>query len=196
MGSPVEVIGGDHVYVVGSPVEAKIAKPLNIKKMKKIQKEIKFGGACFVVACGSDGMLYAGNHDTKEILVINRAGQIARRFTNYCGYVYGITFSKSGNIVISDYSNHVIKIYTTTGQLARQFGGQGSKQGQLSGPMGVAVNEEGHLFIAGHDNHRISVFTENGQFLRWFGSYGIGAGCFANPCQLCISPDGLVYITD
>ena len=196
VGSPVEVIGGHHV--VGSPVEAKIAKPLNIKKMKKIQKEIKFGGACFVVACGSDGMLYAGNYNTKEILVINRAGQIARRFTNYCGYVYGMTFSKSadGNIVISDYSNHVIKIYTPTGQLARQFGGRGSKQGQLSGPMGVAVNEEGHLFIAGHDNHRISVFTEDGQFLRWFGLYGIGAGCFANPCQLCISPDGLVYITD
>ena len=187
-------IGGHHI--AGSPVEVKVAKPLDIKKMNEIQKEINIGGECFAVACGSDGMLYAANCNTKEILVINRAGQIARRFKNDCGYVYGITFSKSGNIVISDYSNHVIKIYTPTGQLVRQFGGQGSKQGQLDGPMGVAVNDEGHLFIAESVNDRISVFTENGQFLRCFGSYGSGAGCFAFPWQLCILLDGLVYITD
>ena len=187
-------IGGHHL--ADSPVEVKVAKPLNINKMNEIQKEIMIGGACYAVACGSDGMLYAANYDTKEILVINRAGQIARRFKHDCGFVYGITFSKSGNIVISDYSNHVIKIYTPTGQLVSQFGGQGSKHGQLSGPMGVAVNEEGRLFIAESGNHRISVFTENGQFLKCFGSYGIGAGCFKFPWQLCISPDGLVYITD
>ena len=178
VGSPVEVIGGDHM---------KVAKPLDIKKMNKVQKEIKISGACYAVACGTDGMLYAANHDTKEILVINRAGQIVRRFKHDCGYVYGMTFSKSGNIVISDCSNHVIKIYTPTGQLVRQFGGQGSNQGQLSCPTGVAVNEKGHLFIAEGGNDRISVFTENGQFLRCFGSFS---------WQLCISPDGLVYISD
>ena len=191
-------IGGHHV--AGSPVyvELKDAKPLDInyKKMNEIQKEIKIGGACYAVTCGSDGMLYAANHDTKEILLIDGAGQIAKRFKNDCGYVYGMTFSKSGNIVISDFSNHVIKIYTPTGQLVSQFGGQGSKQGQLCGPIGVAVNDEGHLFIAEYGNHRISVFTENGQFLRCFGSRGSGAGCFKFPWQLCISPDGLVYVTD
>ena len=109
-----------------------------------IQKKIKIG-ACYALACEYDGMLYAANDNTKEILVINRACQIARRFKHGCHYVYGITFSKSGNIVISDFSNHVIKIYTPTGQLVRQFGGQGTKQGQLSGPTGVTVNEEGHL---------------------------------------------------
>ena len=187
-------IGGHHVAC--SPVEVQIAKTLDIKKMNEIQKEIKIGGACYAVTCGSDGMLYAANHDKKEILVINRAGQIARRFKHDCDEVYGITFSKSGNIVISDCSSHVIKIYTPTGQLVRQFGGQGSKQGQLSSPIGVVVNEEGHLFIAEGGNYRISVFTENGQFLRCFGSRGIGAGHFAYPWQLCISPDGLVYIND
>ena len=187
-------IGGHHV--AGSPVEVKDAKPLDINYKKMIQKEIKIGGACYAVTCGSDGMLYAANHDSKEILVIDGAGQIVRRFKHDCGYVYGITFSKSGNIVISDFSNHVIKIYTPTGQLVSQFGGQGSKQGQLSGPIGVAVNEEGHLFIAEYGNHRISVFTENGQFLRCCGSRGRGAGCFKFPWHLCISPDGLVYVSD
>ena len=187
-------IGGHHV--VGSPVEVKVAKPLDIKKMNEIQREIKIGGACYAVTCGSDGMFYAANHNTKEILVINRVGQIARRFKHGCGYVNGITFSKSGNIFISDCSNHVIKIYTPTGQLVRQCGGQGSEQGQLSDPTGVAVNEEGHLLLADRGNHRISVFTENGQFLRCFGSRGSGAGSFTFPWQLCISPDGLVYITD
>ena len=178
-------IGGHHI--VGSPVEVKDAKPLNIKKIYEFQKEIKIGGTCYAIACGSDGMLYAGNHDSKEILVVNGAVQIARKFKHDCGYVYGVTFSKSGNIVISDFSNHVIKIYTPTGQLVRQFGGQGSKLGQLSGPIGVAVNEKGHLFIAEYGNHRISVFTEDGQFLRCFGSYGSGAGCFKFPWQLCIT---------
>ena len=187
-------IGGHHV--VGSPVEVKDAKTLDIKKINKVQRKIKIGGRCYAVACGSDGMLYAANHDTKEILVINRADQIVRRFKNDCDEVHGITFSKSGNIVISDYSNQVINIYTPTGQLVRQFGGQGSKQGQLSGPIGVAVNKEGHVFIAESGNHRISVFTENGQFLKCFGSRGSGAGCFKYPWQLCISPDGLVYISD
>ena len=189
-------IGGHHI--VGSPVEVKVAKTLDIKKMNKIQKEIKIGGTCFAVTCGTDGMLYAANYDAKEILVINRTGPIARRFKNDCDEVNGITFSKSGNIVISDYSNHIIKIYTPTGQLVRQFGGQGSKPGQLSGPTGVAVNEKEHLFIAEGGNKRISVFTENGQFLRCFGSYGSGAGHvhFAFPWHLCISPDGLVYISD
>ena len=158
-------------HVAGSPVEVKVAKPLDIKKINEIQKEIKIGGTCYAVACGSDGMLYAANHDTKEILLINGVDQIARRFKHDCGYVNGITFIKSGNIVISDCSNYVIKIYTPTGQLIGQFGGQGSKQGQLNGPIGVTVNDEGHLFIVDRGNHRISVFTENGQFLRCFGSW-------------------------
>ena len=51
------------------------------------------------------------------------------------------------------------------GQLVSLFRGQGSKQGQLSNPTGVAVNGEGHLFIAEHYNHKISVFTEDGQSL-------------------------------
>ena len=187
-------IGGHHI--VGSPVEVKIAKPLDIKKIYEFQKEIKIGGTCYAIACGSDGMLYAANHDSKEILVVNGAGQIARKFKHDYGNVYGITFSKSGNIVISDFSNHVIKIYTPTGQIVSQFRGQGLKKAQLINPTGVAVNEEGHLFIADRGNHRISVFTENGHFLRCFGSYGSGAGCFTFPWQLCISPDGLVYITD
>ena len=186
---------GDH-HVVGSPVEVKIVKPLHIRTMNKVQKGIRINGACYAVTCGSEGMLYAANYDTNEILVINGAGKIARRFKHECGYVSRITFSKSGNIVISDYSNHAIKIYTPTGQLVRQFGGQGSKQGQLSCPIGVAVNEEEHLFIAEGGNHRISVFRENGRFLRCFGSFGSRAGCFKFPWHLCISPDGLVYITD
>ena len=118
---------GGHLYRTVRYV-VNVAKPLDIKKMNKIQREIKIGGVCYAVACGSDEMLYSANQDTKEILVINGAGQIARRFKHDCGHVDGITFSKSGNIVISDYINHVIKIYTPTGQLVRQFGGQGSKQ--------------------------------------------------------------------
>ena len=58
-------IGGHHLE--GSPVEVKVAKTLDIKK--NIQRKIKIGGACYAVACESDGMLYAANH-TKEILVI------------------------------------------------------------------------------------------------------------------------------
>ena len=67
------------------------------------------------------------------------------------------------------------------GQLVSLFRGQGSKQGQLSNPTGVAVNGEGHLFIAEHYYHKISVFTEDGQFLRCFGSRGNGAGHFEFP---------------
>ena len=53
----------------------KILKKHQIQSVNEILK-IRISGECYAVTCGSDGMLYAANCNTKEILVINVAGLI------------------------------------------------------------------------------------------------------------------------
>ena len=191
-------VGGHDV--AGSPVEVKVVGASRITAVKQEFKHPSFsfnyGSKYYGVAVGPDGLLYCSDNKG-QVTILNRQGQVIRSFkVKNGGWVYGIALSRTGNVIVSDWSNGYISIYTAAGEFVRQFRGKGKNQGQLSKPCGLAVNKEGHIFVVEYWNHCVSVFTEEGTFLYRFGHKSKAEGEFSHPTFILITPDDLVYITD
>ena len=76
------------------------------------------------------------------------------------------------------------------------FGKQGSGEGMLNYPMGVAVTAKDEILVADNRNHRVQVFDSNGTFLRSFGHKGENAGEFKNPTGIAINKDRNILVSE
>ena len=76
------------------------------------------------------------------------------------------------------------------------FGKQGSGEGMLNNPMGVAVTAKDEVVVADNQNHRVQVFDSNGTFLRSFGHKGENAGEFKNPTGIAIDKDRNILVSE
>ena len=76
------------------------------------------------------------------------------------------------------------------------IGKEGSGEGMLNNPMGVAVTAKDEVVEADNQNHRVQVFDSNGTFLRSFGHKGVNAGELDNPIGIAIDKDRNIFISD
>ena len=76
------------------------------------------------------------------------------------------------------------------------FGQQGSGEGMLKKPLGVAVNDKDEIVVADEWNHRVQVFDSNGTFLRSFGHEGKNAGEFKFPFGIAIDRDRNILVSE
>ena len=186
-------VGGHDV--AGSPVEVKVVGASVITAVKQEFKHPS-DSVYLGVAIGPDGLLYCSDN-SGQVTILNRQGQVIRSFkVKNGGRLFGIALSRTGNVIVSDYNNGYISIYTAADEFVRQFRGKGKDQGQLSNPFGLAVNKEGHIFVAECGSDCVTVFTEEGTFLYRFGHRGKAEGEFNYPRYILITPDDLVYVTD
>ena len=81
-------------------------------------------------------------------------------------------------------------------QFLSKWGSQGSGDGQLNFPDGIAVDEAGNVYVADRDNHRVQKFGADGRFLLTWGSEGGGDGQFYNAEGIAVDGAGNVYVTD
>ena len=77
-----------------------------------------------------------------------------------------------------------------------KFGKEGSGEGELNEPIGIAIDTTDILYVSEWNNCRISIFTREGHFLRSFGSRGEGPGQFKCPSGIIVSNNGVIYISD
>ena len=66
-------------------------------------------------------------------------------------------------------------------QFERQWGSQGSGNGQFNNPVGVATDSAGNVYVADAYNDRIQKFDSSGTFITKWGSQGTGDGQFNAP---------------
>jgi tripartite motif-containing protein 71 len=103
--------------------------------------------------------------------------------------------SSTGNVFVSEYDKHRIKVFDKNGNLLRSWGSYGSGNGQLNYPTNLAL--AGNLvYVADSQNNRIEVFDSNGNFVRNWGSSGTGNGHFAHPQGIATDSKGYVYVAD
>lgn len=79
------------------------------------------------------------------------------------------------------------------------FGEEGSGDGQLKNPTGIACNEAGDIYIADTGNNRLSRWYNDGNKVRFIcniGKAGGGPGEFNNPTYLELDASGRVYVSD
>ena len=68
-----------------------------------------------------------------------------------------------------------------TPQFSLVFGKEGSGNGQLNAPRGVAADGKGHVWVVDRGNNRVEEFNQQGEYLGQFGKTGTGNGQFTNP---------------
>ena len=76
----------------------------------------------------------------------------------------------------------------------RQFGKEGSGEGQFKGIGGIATNASGDVYVTDYGNNRVEEFSPTGTFLRQFGSQGLGAGQFYGPTAIALDSGGNVWV--
>ncbi len=77
-----------------------------------------------------------------------------------------VTIDQEDRIIVSDGSNHCIKVLDASGQFMYKFGSMGSGDGQLKHPRGVCVDPQNNVIVADQDNNRVTLFSADGKFVR------------------------------
>ena len=113
-------------------------------------------------------------------------------------YPHGLAVSNSGkvHVVVSEYWNHCISVYSREGKHIRSFGFKGSNEGQFQHPHGVAITSDNHILVADEDNHRIQMFTMEGRFVKSVGQKGERQLQFNYPSGIAVHPSGRVFVAD
>ena len=107
-------------------------------------------------------------------------------------YLYGVAVSNSGEVVVTQYWNHRICVYSKEGKHIRSFGSEESNKGLR----GVAITSENHILVADEDNHRIQMFTMEGKFVKSVGQKGERQLQFNRPSSIAVHPSGRVFVAD
>ncbi|HOC94106.1 MAG TPA: PKD domain-containing protein [bacterium] len=113
----------------------------------------------------------------------------------------GVVFNpKNGLLYVSDKINHIVRAYLPDGtpQPTSNIGyGQGSQNGQLSAPAGLAVDSDGNIIVADTGNDRVQIFTTSNQLLNVLGGTGAGFGKLRSPYDVAVSPTTkIVWVAD
>jgi hypothetical protein len=89
--------------------------------------------------------------------------------------------------------------------LTDQFGVEGAGNGQLAGPIGIAVSQSSEdVYVVDQGNSRVEIFSAAGAYVSQFNGAGAPTGTFASPTQIAVdnsgnpldSSAGDVYVVD
>ena len=107
-----------------------------------------------------------------------------------------IAVDAQDSLYLTDTLNHRIEVFSANGEFLRTWGSEGSANGELDHPSGIAIAADGSVYVADTYNDRIQVFTPEGEYLRGWGSFGSGPGQFSWPRGVVVDPAGNVYVSD
>ena len=105
----------------------------------------------------------------------------------------GIATDDTDNIYVS--SEHKLQKFTSSGELIKCIGREGSKEGEFNDPRGVTLYDN-QVYVCDRNNHRIQVFDLDLNFVRSIGSHGKGIGEFGAPHDVQFDTAGNMYVAE
>ncbi|XP_019856250.1 PREDICTED: tripartite motif-containing protein 2-like [Amphimedon queenslandica] len=106
-------------------------------------------------------------------------------------HTYGVAVHHSGDVFASNSVSGCIQVFNKDGTEKDKFGKQGSGNGQLSKPWGLALDRD-VLYVVDRGNRRIVLFSAiNGEYLGQF-----GAADLTDPMSICLDNCGHAFVTD
>ncbi|XP_015235842.1 PREDICTED: tripartite motif-containing protein 3-like isoform X1 [Cyprinodon variegatus] len=150
--------------------------------------------ACCVFIFQSNGKLVTkfGGRGTSDRQFAEKLGP---NF-NKSGSVFSphfVAVNNKNEIIVTDFHNHSVKVYSADGEFLFKFGSHGEGNGQFNAPTGVAVDTNGNIIVADWGNSRIQVFDSTGSFLSYINT---SADPLYGPQGLALTSDGHVAVAD
>lgn len=144
-----------------------------------------FGSLC----CFASAQSQATDHD---YAYLRQFGSYGSGNGQFVGPTYNLNFvavdPSTHNILVEDGGNSRVEIFSSDGTYLRQFGSQGTGNGQFEGVSGIAVDPLTHNIVVGDWSTRVEIFNSNGVYLSQFGSPGSGDGQFDGIAAIAIDP--------
>lgn len=101
----------------------------------------------------------------------------------------------SGAIFVADSALHVIKKFSSSGELIATIGGPGDTVGKFHSPTYLSF-ANGRLFVSDTLNFRIQSMDANGTSATAFGKAGVYVGQFTRPKGVAVGGDGRIYVVE
>jgi len=108
----------------------------------------------------------------------------------------GVAVNSAGEVYVTDYQNHRVQRFTSSGTFLNAWGSQGAADGQFSFPADVAVDPAGDVYVTEFGNSRVQKFDAGGTFLFKWGTDGSGNGQFFGPWGVVMDGSANVFIAD
>ena len=110
------------------------------------------------VAIDGSGVVYVTDYLNHRVQLFSANGQFISSF-GQLEYPVGICVDSTNTVYITSEKNNRVSVFTSNGQFIKCFGTQGSGEGELNHPEGVAVdNTTGALYVCDSGNNRVIVF--------------------------------------
>ena len=99
-------------------------------------------------------------------------------------------------LIVSDFTEHCIKVFDRNGNFQYKFGKQGGGDGEFRNPECLSMNKSGQLMVCDRGNNRIQAFELNGKFVGKFGTKGSNLGEFQRLTSVAVLSNGRIVVTD
>uniref|UniRef100_A0A8C6VPM7 RING-type E3 ubiquitin transferase n=1 Tax=Nothobranchius furzeri TaxID=105023 RepID=A0A8C6VPM7_NOTFU len=152
--------------------------------------------ACCVFIFQSNGKLVTkfGGRGTSERQFAGEKETISPQMRNiWKSSPHFVAVNNKNEIIVTDFHNHSVKVYSADGEFLFKFGSHGEGNGQFNAPTGVAVDANGNIIVADWGNSRIQVFDSTGSFLSYINT---SADPLYGPQGLALTSEGHVAVAD
>ncbi|ELU07004.1 hypothetical protein CAPTEDRAFT_224968 [Capitella teleta] len=112
-------------------------------------------------------------------------------------YPHGVTVTKNGDVAVTDTGTHSVKIFTSEGELLKEFGAKGTDIWELRLPFFCATNNSDNIVVSDNMNYCVKIFDRTGNCLSQIGSgQDWGQRRFECPYGVCADLEDNIVVAD
>ena len=99
-------------------------------------------------------------------------------------------------VYVTEWDQCRVRVFNATGGFLREWGTEGSGDGQFIRPFAIAAGPDGTVYVTDWVNNRVQAFNATGGFLAKWGGTGTENGQFNYPTGVAVDAAGNVYVAD
>ena len=145
--------------------------------------------------------MWVADTGDNRVVEFNEKGEYVRETTKTVGShelsePTGVATDASGDVWVTDTKNHRVVEFSSTGTSLKEFGIQGSGNGDFESPTGIAIDTEGNIWVADYVEDRVQEFSSKGEYLTKVGSAGSSGAQLSKPYFISVDAQGELLVAD